>query len=162
QMLDIDHNGKVDQVQATFNETLASSTATAPWTLTGVPSGGSLSSVSTSGSVATLVLNEGAGAADTSVGSFMVALAQSSSGIRDAAGNQSSFSAQAPQDAAAPEVVSINRADSDPTKASSVHWTVSFSESVTGVGSSDFSLAQTGGVSGASITSVAGSGASYT
>src|SRR5205814_7372061 len=96
QMLDTDHNGKVDQVQATFDETLVSSTATAPWTLTGVPSGGSLSSVSTSGSVATLVLNEGAGAADTSVGSFMVALAASSSGIRDAAGNQSSFSAQAP------------------------------------------------------------------
>ena len=55
----------------------------------------------------------------------------------------------------------IDRLDSSPTNAGSVRWTVTFSEAVTAVGSGDFALAQTG-VSGASITSVSGSGASYT
>ena len=61
-MRDIDANGKVDRVIATFSETLAASTDTAPWTLTNVPSAGTLASVSTSGATATLVISEGAGA----------------------------------------------------------------------------------------------------
>jgi hypothetical protein len=101
-MFDTDADGRIDQVKATFDETLASSTATAPWTLTNVPSAGTLSSVSTSGSVATLTLTEGAGAADTSVGTFKVALATSASGIRDTSGNQASFAATAPDDLAGP------------------------------------------------------------
>ena len=51
------------QVSVTFSETLASSTDTAPWTLANVPSGGTLSSVATSGAGATLTIAEGAGAA---------------------------------------------------------------------------------------------------
>jgi hypothetical protein len=102
QMFDTDADGKIDQAKATFDETLASSTATAPWTLTNAPSGATLNSVSVSGTVATLTLNQGAGAADTSVGSFAIALAASASGIRDAAGNQSSFAATAPSDLAGP------------------------------------------------------------
>ena len=89
-MRDVDANGKVDRVLATFSETLASSTDTAPWTLTSVPSGGTFSSVSTSGATATLVIAEGAGAQNTAVGSFRVVLAASATGIRDAAGNLSS------------------------------------------------------------------------
>ncbi|MDB5064422.1 MAG: hypothetical protein JWM18_856, partial [Chloroflexi bacterium] len=84
QMLDTNADGRVDQVRATFSETLVASTITAPWTLANVPSGGTLSSVSVSGAVATLTLTEGAGAADTSVGSFTAALATNASGIRDA------------------------------------------------------------------------------
>lgn len=99
--------GKVDHVVVTFSEALASSTDTAPWTLASVPSNGSLNSVATSAAVATLTLNEGSGAADTAVGSFTVALATSATGIRDAAGNQSSFVAAAPTDQAKPVVVSI-------------------------------------------------------
>jgi Big-like domain-containing protein len=102
QMFDTDADGRIDQAKATFDETLASSTATAPWAFSNVPSGGTLSSVSTSGAVATLTLNEGAGAADTSVGSFAIALAASASGIRDTAGNQASFAATAPTDLAGP------------------------------------------------------------
>jgi hypothetical protein len=102
QMFDTDADGKIDQAKATFDETLASSTATAPWALTNVPSGGTLSSVSTSGAVATLTLTQGAGAADTSVGSFAIALAANASGIRDTAGNQASFAATAPSDLAGP------------------------------------------------------------
>ena len=65
-------------------------------------------------------------------------------------------------DTGAPSVQSINRANDNPTNLSSVDWTVTFSESVTGVDSSDFALVQSGGVTGASITSVTGSGATYT
>ena len=101
-MLDTNANGKIDQVKATFGETLASSSATAPWTLANVPSGGTLAAVSTSGSIATLTLTEGAGAANTAVGTFTVALAANATGIRDAAGDQASFTAAAPTDLAAP------------------------------------------------------------
>ena len=41
-MRDVDANGKVDRVLATFSESLQPSTDTAPWTLTNVPSGGTL------------------------------------------------------------------------------------------------------------------------
>lgn len=160
-MLDTGGNGKVDRVTASFSETLASSTATAPWTLATTPSAGTLSSVSTATSVATLTIAEGAGAADTSVGSFTVALAVSASGIRDAAGNQSSFSATAPTDAAAPTAQSITRLDSDPTNSASVRWTVTFSESVTGVGAADFSLVHTGGVTGEFVSTVGAGTTSY-
>ncbi|MEN3282786.1 MAG: large repetitive protein [Solirubrobacteraceae bacterium] len=102
QMFDTDANGKIDEVRATFDETLASSTATSPWTLANVPSSGTLNSVSTSGAVATLTLNEGAAAANTAVGGFTIALATSATGIRDTAGNQASFVATGVDDLAGP------------------------------------------------------------
>ena len=110
-MQDVDGDGKVDQVSVTFSETLASSTNTAQWSLASVPSGGTLSSVSTAGAVATLTIAEGAGAADTAVGSFTLALAASATGIRDAAGNQSSFAAAAPTDGAKPALVTMTMLD---------------------------------------------------
>ena len=61
----------------------------------------------------------------------------------------------------APTVLSIVRADANPTSAITVDFTVTFSESVTGVDISDFVLATTG-VTGASIISVSGSDAIYT
>ena len=61
----------------------------------------------------------------------------------------------------APTVSSIVRANADPTGAGSVSWTVTFSESVTGVDSGDFALVN-GGLTGPSISGVSGSGASYT
>jgi hypothetical protein len=64
-------------------------------------------------------------------------------------------------DLAPPAVLSSLRADPSPTNASSVHFTVTFSEPVSGVNSSDFYLTTTG-VSGATITGVSGSGANYT
>jgi hypothetical protein len=113
QLFDANGNGKVDQVKATFSEPLASSTATAPWTLSNVPSSGSLASVATAGTVATLTLNEGAGAANTAVGSFTVALAANAAGVRDAAGNQASFAATAPADKAAPALLSLQMLDNN-------------------------------------------------
>jgi hypothetical protein len=60
-----------------------------------------------------------------------------------------------------PTVTSIVRAETTPTTAATVHYTVTFSEAVTGVDAGDFSL-NTSGVSGATVSGVSGSGASYT
>ncbi len=59
-----------------------------------------------------------------------------------------------------PTVTSIIHANPSPTNASSVNFTVTFSESVTGVDAGDFSLATTG-VLGASVSGVSGSGSVY-
>ena len=64
-------------------------------------------------------------------------------------------------DASAPTVQSITRVGTTPTNAASVQWTVTFSEAVTGVDAADFALAASG-LTGASISNVSGSGASYT
>jgi len=60
-------------------------------------------------------------------------------------------------DATPPRVVSIVRTGPTPTNAATVAWTVTFTEDVTGVAAASFSLVGSGGV-----TSVAGSGSSYT
>jgi photosystem II stability/assembly factor-like uncharacterized protein len=60
-----------------------------------------------------------------------------------------------------PVVSSIVRADPSPANAASVNFTVTFSENVTGVDISDFTLTTTG-VAGAAINSVSGSGSTYT
>jgi hypothetical protein len=64
-------------------------------------------------------------------------------------------------DVTPPTVVSSTRANADPTNAASVDFTVAFSESVTGVDAGDFSLT-TSGVSGATVSGFAGTGAVYT
>jgi len=62
-----------------------------------------------------------------------------------------------------PTVVSINRASTNPTSAATVQWTVTFSESVTGVDATDFALVAGGGLGGSpAITTVTGSGTTYT
>lgn len=62
-----------------------------------------------------------------------------------------------------PTVVSINRASFDPTAAGKlVAWTVTFSDSVTGVDVGDFALTQASGVSNATISAVTGSGSIWT
>jgi len=61
----------------------------------------------------------------------------------------------------APIVLSSVRVGETPTSASSVDFTVTFSESVSGVNSGDFSLTTTG-LTGTGITGVSGSGATYT
>jgi len=60
-------------------------------------------------------------------------------------------------------VSSINLAGTSPaTTGAAVSWTVVFSQSVTGVTASNFALVQTGSVSGASITSISGTGSTRT
>ena len=60
-----------------------------------------------------------------------------------------------------PVVMSIVKNGADAIAGSTVSYTVTFNESVTGVDVSDFSLSTSGSVTGASIASVTGSGASY-
>jgi predicted extracellular nuclease len=64
-------------------------------------------------------------------------------------------------DRIAPTIVSVVRADPNPTNAASVDYSVTISESVTGVGLSDFVLGD-GSISDASITGVSGSNTTYT
>ena len=64
-------------------------------------------------------------------------------------------------DQTAPTVSSINIAGTSPTNASSVDYTVTFSEAVTGVDGADFTVTKTGNANG-SVTGVTGSGTTYT
>ncbi len=62
----------------------------------------------------------------------------------------------------APVVTAITRASANPTSAASVDFTVTFSESVTGVDAGDFALTKTGTISGEAITGVSGGPTAYT
>jgi hypothetical protein len=65
-------------------------------------------------------------------------------------------------DKSVPAVTGIVRLDPTPTATDSVHFTVTFSEEVTGVDASDFIPAITGSISGAVVTEISGSGNTYT
>jgi hypothetical protein len=107
-LLDNNGNGKVDRVTALFSETLQAYTAgNSPWTLTNVPSGGTLASAARASATITLTLTEGAGAANTSVGTMTVAMAANAAGARDALGNLGAFAATTPLDRAKPAAVTI-------------------------------------------------------
>ena len=110
-MHDTNANGKVDRVLATFSETLAAYTAGTPRGRSQTSPREARSPPSPSRHAATLTITEGAGAPDTAVGSFTVALATNATGIRDAAGNLSSFAATAPSDGARPVPVSVSSAN---------------------------------------------------
>ena len=60
-----------------------------------------------------------------------------------------------------PTVVSSTRANASPTNSTSVDFTVTFSEAVTGVAVGDFSLTTIGTIIGASVTNVSGAGVTY-
>ena len=62
----------------------------------------------------------------------------------------------------APIVISSLRADPDPTSADIVSFTVTFSEAVSGVDPSDFTLTTTGSLSGSLVANVSGAEATYT
>ena len=84
---------------------------------------------------------------------------------KDAAGNWGATgSTVLVIDKTPPTIVSITRLDGNPTSAASVQFLVTFSEPVTGVTTGNFALAAAGSASvvGATITSVAGSGATRT
>ena len=136
QFFDTNANGKIDQIKATFNETLATpySAGTGVWTLTGAPAGVSISSVSVSGAVATLTLAEGSGF-DTAASGMTLALAANATGIRDAAGNQSSVAATAVADKAGPVPVGISDTDgtTDGLMEAGDSIAVTFSESIAAV-----------------------------
>jgi hypothetical protein len=81
----------------------------------------------------------------------------------DVAGNLNSASTSSDNsvlfDPPAPALISVVRANSDPSNAATVGYTVTFNTSVTGVDTGDFSLSTTGGQAGATIGAISGSGA---
>ncbi|MEA2570339.1 MAG: endonuclease mitochondrial [Acidobacteriota bacterium] len=110
--------------------------------------------------------------APTAAPSTTTAVIRAVNGCTETDNNSSDFAAGAPNPrntattlapcgGSSPTVSSITRVSSTPTNAASVDFTVTFSQSVTGVDSSDFSLTTTG-VTGASVSNVTGSGTTYT
>src|SRR5204862_4440996 len=65
-------------------------------------------------------------------------------------------------DTTPPTVTSVTKNGTSPTNASSVAWTVKFSEPVAGVENGDFSLHTTGLIASASVSNTTGSGDTYT
>jgi hypothetical protein len=162
EFFDTNVDGRVDQVLATFSEALAPFTAgNGVWTLTNVPSAGTLNSVAVSGAVATLSLTQGAGAATTAVGTFKVALTANAAGIRDAAGNQSSFTAVAPTDKAAPVLVTLSMLDTDGNGLVN-RVTALFSETLTGYSAGATPWTLTNVPSGGTLNTVTTSSATAT
>ena len=125
---------------------------------------GTIASLSGSGSTYDVTVNAIAG-----TGTLRLDLKASGTGIEDAAGNGISggfttgqtYKVQ-PADITAPTVESINRKSpaTENTTATNVTFQVVFSEPVTGVDASDFTVTKTNTVNG-SITSVTGSGTTY-
>jgi UDP-3-O-acyl-N-acetylglucosamine deacetylase len=124
-------------------------------------SGATISSVSGTGAVRTVVVNTGTGS-----GTLGLDLVDNNT-IIDYTNNllggsgptNGNFTGQAyTVDKAVPVVSSIVRVNASPTKATSVSFTVTFSEPVYGVDAADFNLNMVG-VSGATINSVSGTGA---
>jgi hypothetical protein len=123
--------------------------------------GASVTTVTGSGTTYTVTVSTGSGD-----GTVSIDLAASPS-IQDSIGN----SLVAPftngeayiLDRTAPVVNSITRVSgaTNPTNASSAQFTVTFSEAVSGVDASDFAM-DVAGITGASVTTVTGSGATYT
>jgi hypothetical protein len=64
-------------------------------------------------------------------------------------------------DKSVPVVAGIHMTDGNPTASNLVRFAVTFSEPVTGVDTSDFGLATTGGITGSGVVEVTGSGAAY-
>jgi gliding motility-associated-like protein len=141
----------------TFSEPVTGVDA-ADFTLTGLGVTGTIASVTGSGTTYTVTVNSISGN-----GALRVDLNATGTGITDAATNPISggFMGQVYTiDQTPPTISSINRTGASPTNATSVQYTVTFSEGVAGVDLSDFSLTGVG-VTG-TIASVTGSGTTYT
>jgi parallel beta-helix repeat protein len=133
-------------------------------TTTGTISGASVSSVSGSGTTYTVLVNSGTGYGtirlnliDTDVikNALNIPLGGTGAGNGD-------FTTGQEYTKLLPTVLSINRTYGNPTSLSTLFYTVKFSEAVTGVYKPSFMLTTTGTISGASVSSVSGSGATYT
>ena len=156
---------------ATSNATSADYTVTFSESVTGVDTSdfaltaggtaaGTISAISGSGSTYTVSVSSISGD-----GTLRLDLKGSGTGIADGASNAIGAGYSAGQsytfDHTAPVVSSITRVGSASTSASSLDYTVTFAESVTGVDISDFALTAGGSASG-TVSSVSGSGTTYT
>jgi len=142
----------------TFSESVTGmDTADFSLTTTGVP-GASVNGVSGSGTTYTVTVNTGSGD-----GTIRLDVLDNNS-IIDIDSNSLANGYTSGEfytiETNVPWVTSVTRANSDPTNADNVDFNVTFSEAVTGVDLSDFTLTSTG-VSGTGITGFSGSEAAY-
>ena len=138
-------------------------------TTTGNISGALVSNVSGSGNTYTVTVGTGSGNGDLRLDvvdndSILNASGSPLGGLGAGNGNFTSGDTYAigSSTPGAPSVTSSLRSDANPTVAASVNFTVTFSETVSGVDAGDFSLSTTGNISGALVTNVSGSGSTYT
>src|SRR5204863_10207021 len=121
-----------------------------------------------SGTVYTVTANTGTGSGTLGLNlvdndSIVDATTHPLGGAGTSGGANGSFSGEVYTiDRTPPTVTSITLAAANPSNASSVTWTVTFSETVTGVDTSDFALAAPGWGGAPAITGVSGSGTTYT
>jgi hypothetical protein len=161
-------NAATVQYTLTFSEPVTGvDTSDFALDLAGV-TGSSVASVTGSGTTYTVIVNTGSGG-----GTLGLNLSDDNS-IKDAVGNalggtgagDGDYTGEVYDliavDLVSPTVVSSLRASGEFTYASSVDFTVTFSESVTGVDAADFSLTNSATIIGASVTNVTGSGTTYT
>ncbi len=146
-----------DTVTATWNNTAAGDNNTGLRAVGGVTvdfsqfGGGSAVAATNSGNIWTATYIVVAGSIDATGRNVSVTASNGAGSTTQA------DTTNATVDNKAPTVVSINRADANPTGANTVDYTVTFSDPVTGVDVGDFALA-TSGVVGADIVSVVPSG----
>ena len=97
----------------------------------------------------------------TGIGSCAITATQNGDNNYNAAPQvQRSFAITAPGDTTAPTVVSLVRAAPSPTMADAVSYTLTFSEPVTGVASSNFAVV-TSGITAASVATISGGGTTW-
>jgi hypothetical protein len=153
-------NASVLSFTVTFSESVTGVDASDFTLTTTGTANGSVSSVTGSGSVYTVTVT-----GVTGDGTLRLDLNSSGTGIADLATNpiQGGFTGGQTYaiDHTPPTVSSIATTSGSPTHASTLGYAVTFSESVTGVDTSDFTLTATGTASG-TVSSVTGSGAVYT
>ena len=123
--------------------------------------GSTISTVSGAGATRTITVNVGSGSGtlrlnvldnDTIVDGLFSPLNGLKTGATFSAGESYTV------DKVPPTVLSIVRTSANPNGAATVNYTVTFSEAVTGVDRFDFNLFTTGGVTGASVATVGGTG----
>jgi hypothetical protein len=144
----------------TFSEPVSGFDAT-DLTRGGTATGGSVAVTGSGAGYEIAVTNPGSNLSNGTI-SFTIAANKA----LDAAGNSNSASTSSDNtvgyDTVAPTVVSINRVGVTPTNAASLSWTVTFSEPVTGVATSNFTLVAAGFTGTPLITGLTGSGSVYT
>jgi hypothetical protein len=127
---------------------------------TGTLSGGSVAGVSGGPIIYTVSVNTGSGDGDLRLD--MPVNATVSDMVGNALPTPFTSGESYKVDRTPPTVVSIVNADPNPTSASSVNYTVTFSEAVAGVDSADFALSTTDTLSGVSVTGISGGPVIYT
>ncbi|MEW6027611.1 MAG: hypothetical protein AB1599_10015, partial [Planctomycetota bacterium] len=134
-MLDANSNGYVDAIQVQFSETIQNPGVDTPnWSVSGVPSGGSMNSVfKDTASTMRIDLTEGAGARDTAVGSLQFSYNNSASSIKDPSNNlASSIPLTTPDDGAPPIIITATTGEATGTENGYIDTsTITYSENVT-------------------------------